>query len=605
MRLLFQIAMLSISTSALILVVSRALTLDRESSTAEVPLDKPKSTSSVGGFFSFSAPFSLFPPNAAISLFEDNLTFFPARPAAFGPSLPSDGLSGQVWAGSSFSDDHFQEGEGEGELGCSDIPGWEDGRRKTTGKGPAAGKSASKSGSRNTKRHSMGGGPGVDQVPRSRREPQSNHNPGDDGTDDYLHEDFQETRGSYREGSATSGSNHADIQSIQETAEITGKIALLSRGGCGFLEKVKWAQRRGAVALIVGDNLKGGPLIQMFARGNVDNVTIPSVFTSRMTAVLLSSLMQPRKNMVDWSGNPIKKTKTKSSGSPAPRKPKSHPQRRSWLSNLFSWGARDNAASDRSRPPSSGRLDWVLVDDWSDEKDKLIKSGLDKASSKKGAETRASSDSDKPSEDGFQIGVHDWRDPDLVDSSPSSSDTYRNTPAVSEDEGPDEREGLWITITPTGNVSPLFDTLMVLVVSPLITLTVVYALLMVRAKIRRRRWRAPKSVVAQLPVRTYQPYQSARRPSARQPARVPAPSSASPLTPLLQAPAQSDASRDEDVAHAPRSPSPDGNGSATSSEGKYFPSRQVDCVICLEEYVEGVSQVMQLPCGHEFHKECM
>jgi len=219
------LAFLSLFFSALIFLVVRAVASDRGSSTAAVPLDKPKSTSSLGGFFSFSPPFSLFPPNAAISLFEDNITFFPARPAAFGPSLPSDGLSGQLWAGSSFSDDHFQEGEGEGELGCSDIPGWEDGRRKAPGNGPAVGKSASKSGSRrNTKRHGMGEGPGVDRVPKSGRESESNHSPGDDGTDDYLHEDFQQSRGSYREGSITSGSNHADIQSIQETAEITGSF---------------------------------------------------------------------------------------------------------------------------------------------------------------------------------------------------------------------------------------------------------------------------------------------------------------------------------------------------------------------------------------------
>ncbi|MBE3049729.1 hypothetical protein IMZ48_45985, partial [Candidatus Bathyarchaeota archaeon] len=31
----------------------------------------------------------------------------------------------------------------------------------------------------------------------------------------------------------------------------------------------------------------------------------------------------------------------------------------------------------------------------------------------------------------------------------------------------------------------------------------------------------------------------------------------------------------------------------------------VECVVCLEEYVDGVSRVMSLPCGHEFHAECM
>lgn len=31
----------------------------------------------------------------------------------------------------------------------------------------------------------------------------------------------------------------------------------------------------------------------------------------------------------------------------------------------------------------------------------------------------------------------------------------------------------------------------------------------------------------------------------------------------------------------------------------------VECVVCLEEYVDGISQVMKLPCGHEFHATCM
>lgn len=36
-----------------------------------------------------------------------------------------------------------------------------------------------------------------------------------------------------------------------------------------------------------------------------------------------------------------------------------------------------------------------------------------------------------------------------------------------------------------------------------------------------------------------------------------------------------------------------------------YGGRQKECVVCLEEYVDGVSQVMSLPCGHEFHAECM
>jgi len=88
-----------------------------------------------------------------------------------------------------------------------------------------------------------------------------------------------------------------------------------------------------------------------------------------------------------------------------------------------------------------------------------------------------------------------------------------------EGDGDDEYEGLWVTLTPTSGASPFLDTLLVLVVSPLVTLTIVYALLLIRSRIRRRRWRAPKSVVERLPVRTYQTIQSPGNQSPRLPSR--------------------------------------------------------------------------------------
>merc|ERR1712070_947178 len=36
-----------------------------------------------------------------------------------------------------------------------------------------------------------------------------------------------------------------------------------------------------------------------------------------------------------------------------------------------------------------------------------------------------------------------------------------------------------------------------------------------------------------------------------------------------------------------------------------YGGRQRECVVCLEEYVDGVSRVMSLPCGHEFHEGCI
>lgn len=691
-------------------------------------------------FLSFTAPFTLFPPNAAISLTDDNSTFFPARPAAFGPPLPSKGLSGQLWIGSGFADENLPDGEGEGELGCSDLPGWGDGSAMLGLKGTTIGLSAktktapaASDKEKILKRSTLPKGPPVDPAGDTESKHKEKDQPVDDGTDDYLHQGLSAKQPGFEMTTVTS--SHADIQSIQETAEITGKVVLLSRGGCGFLEKVKWAQRRGAIGVIVGDNQKGGPLIQMFARGDTSNVTIPAIFTSRTTAHLLSSLMQPgsfAEDIIDENGNPTFKVqqsdrarKNKKISPPAvpetinskqepltlksklPRKTSStdsseNPSKRqqsNWFSRLFGFGAKSKAVTDRSRPPSSGQHDWVLVDDWNDEKDKVIRSSMEKASKKNQAST---SSGQKSSGDGFQIGVQDWRDPDLVDapSSPSGEDAASagkpakvdskstaeksvkdadkkvkdvngpkggsitpgsgqyvpasqskgkhtssqtgkqdagsnglmskifgdddeadvaqsntapkaiNTPFTKQPEHSSPvHEGLWVTITPTGSTAPFFDTLLVLVVSPLITLTVVYALLILRAKIRRRRWRAPKSVVDRLPVRTYHTVPT----SATQTPKVPSPTSTSPTTPLLQStsrprsrtttgvPDADDLLRVDAALQDSRSPS----RTEKRSQWKKYMGRQVECVVCLEEYVDGVSRVMSLPCGHEFHVECM
>jgi hypothetical protein len=187
----------------------------------------------------------------------------------------------------------------------------------------------------------------------------------------------------------------------------------------------------------------------------------------------------------------------------------------------------------------------------------------------------------------------------------------------------DHHEGLWVTITPTNSASPFFDTLLVLVISPLVTLTVVYALLILRARIRRRRWRAPKSVVEQLPVRTYHTVAASPTDSPR----LPSPSSASPTTPLLQQSPPQSRPRSRTTTGIPESenfrtsssamPTPQSaprsgqrnehekGAGGFSAEWRKYMGRQVECVVCLEEYVDGVSRVMSLPCGHEFHEDCM
>ena len=752
----------------------------------------------IRSFLSFHTPSSLFPPSAIISLTDDNSTFFLARPADFGPELISKGLSGQLWVGSGFGDDNIGKGGAtsgaEGELGCSDVPGWEDDKESHRGHSklptPVTGRDIA------DKRFANIPAAGVpSEKDKSLIDPSS-----DDGTDNHLQHPLLESQVSkptrpgqsekYQASVESSSGEHADIQSLQETAEISGKIALLSRGGCGFLEKVKWAQRRGAAALIVGDDTRGGALVTMYARGDTSNITIPSLFTSHTTAHLLSSLIPPegyqddsaedgedldaghsnkghesvgqdlKLNVEADNDRPTftpsaprpKVTSAGSSGGSSRRKSTlntekqkaAKPAKRSgWFKSLFGRNGKFEdvgLTGDSRRPPSSGRLNWIN-EKWNEEllaEKKARKPSPSKDQSDSMRKAISKSGPQHNPGDGFEIGIQDWRDPDLVmtktsqgkgkDGSkakvamPTSSlittrkqyDTSKATdekaltggsitPGSGEyrtpghsvqapngarkdpergtytagsldgyskhdeenwlsrvlwgdnDDGDtelressngenqlgrpmtsalkarlqksknvadstdltddEEHDGLWVTLTPTTmSTTPFFDTLLVLVVSPLVTLTVVYALLLIRSRIRRRRWRAPKSVVEQLPVRTYQTMSCSSTTSST---RLASPLTSSPASPLLQSSPRSVVPRSRS---RPRSRTISGIGDVISASldkatakasakqekpPRKYKGKQIECVVCLEEYVEGHSQVMSLPCGHEFHADCM
>lgn len=716
-------------------------------------------TSGLHALFSFNLPSSLFPPSAIISLTDDNSTFFLARPAAFGPSLAKEGLSGQLWVGSGFGEGGLVSGV-EGELGCSDIPGWGDGGDAHYKQERPYGKSVSGTG--------KGATVSQNRHPRQESDSQNIANGGtsppskNDGTDDHLHHPLvesdmvnagvSETSGDY---APTRPGTHADVQSLQEGAEIAGKVVLLSRGGCGFLEKVKWAQRRGGVAVIVGDNTRGGSLVTMYARVDTSNVTIPALFTSHTTAHLLSSLIPSQLSEEASRVEESKASRTKTSsqttsskyvdlmttpsatptptpisnqavdspldGSPKPKTGLFHS-----LLSLIGLGSTSGRSwhppEDSRRPPSSGNIDWVVMDSWAQVESSVDygRGGRAKSSDTKRYGSKMSGNADG---DGFVIGVQDWRDPDLAptrrsafpssstavgqetqktqtkaskstptglkggsvtpgsgeyvdvekssyqtDSSlknaghqSSTADTRPGSPksgkgwfsrhfgrasaeerSSESDSSPDLRErsysvqgkqntednshprnrqaikskdheGLWVTLTPTSmSTSPFFDTLLVLVVSPLLTLSVVYALLLIRSRVRRRRWRAPKSVVDRLPIRTYHTISPPS--SVASSPRSSIHDSSSPESPLLPT-----ERRPGSPPSRPQSPVTSGSvqgqrrqrSKAEKSRSgsrlwrRKYTGRQVECVVCLEEYIDGQSRVMSLPCGHEFHAECM
>ena len=719
--------------------------------------------SGIKALFAFRAPASLFPPSAIISLTDDNTTFFLSRPAMYGPGLPADGLSGRLWVGSGFGDDTLvRDGmvaSAQGELGCSDIPGWTERGDQPTIERLDGGKSSStmSSGQTNGEKDSITAKGSSSNSAQGLIIPEP-----EDCTDDHLHYPMRglpllkgKKTSTDQNPDSQNAPEHADIQALQESAEIAGKVVLLSRGGCGFLEKTKWVQRRGGIALIVGDYRRSGQLINMYAHGDTSNVTIPSIFTAHTSAHLLSSLVPPE-GSGDGDGEgkapdgsesgkkPGKKSDVdRPTFTPAAALPKATSQSRSsnsqvkgtsaddssWLSSLASSiGLRKRSEkalrNESRRPPSSGRISWIQSDDWDDDP-KSAKYNQKKAAGNSDVKADPNTGGQSGTQDNFVIGVHDWRDPDLVgqvdngDStatpksvattttstaaqptnskslsggsrapgsgvygnldleksfkhieensfpnggkstktstkkskgwfsslfqsskpgedpvkdSKQAQDVYKKKIAPhfvqdqefkdDESDNPFEHEGLWVTMTPTSmSTSPFFDTLLVLVVSPLVTLTVVYALLLLRSRIRRRRWRAPRSVVDRLPIRTYHTmsYSSSSTSSESS-----SPHGSSPTSPLLQSGSKSGLSRTRprsrtmsiirhDVARQDATASLNratANLSSSSAEKgnafkRKYSRKQIECVVCLEEYIDGQSQVMSLPCGHEFHAECM
>lgn len=70
------------------------------------------------------------------------------------------------------------------------------------------------------------------------------------------------------------------------TNNVSGKIALIRRGNCTFVEKVKNAQNAGAIAVIMMNNVDGTPV----AMGGTDGtITIPSVMISKADGDILEA----------------------------------------------------------------------------------------------------------------------------------------------------------------------------------------------------------------------------------------------------------------------------------------------------------------------------
>jgi hypothetical protein len=80
--------------------------------------------------------------------------------------------------------------------------------------------------------------------------------------------------------------------SVLDAAAVNGKIALLNRGICGFVVKVKNAQNAGAIGVLVGDNVAGGPPAGL--GGTDPTITIPAVRITLANANTLRTALAKR-----------------------------------------------------------------------------------------------------------------------------------------------------------------------------------------------------------------------------------------------------------------------------------------------------------------------
>jgi hypothetical protein len=80
--------------------------------------------------------------------------------------------------------------------------------------------------------------------------------------------------------------------SVADKTAVTGNIALINRGVCGFVVKVKNAQLAGAVGVIIADNAAGSPPPDL--GGTDPTITIPAVRITLGDATTLRTALTKR-----------------------------------------------------------------------------------------------------------------------------------------------------------------------------------------------------------------------------------------------------------------------------------------------------------------------
>lgn len=149
-----------------------------------------------------------------------------------------------------------------------------------------------------------------------------------------------------------------------------------------------------------------------------------------------------------------------------------------------------------------------------------------------------------------------------------------------------------IIVTVADIESSVIGTIIFLMLSPLCSLSMIYCFLLLHRRYKKMQERASKKAVAKLPVRTWhRPNPESRRHNSAEAAAAPDSDAEN---------SEGSSSQERGVAEASTR-----NTTSTDEDREKIWTSSAECIICMEDYVDGVSQVMRLPCHHEFHVECI
>lgn len=89
---------------------------------------------------------------------------------------------------------------------------------------------------------------------------------------------------------------------VQPAGSLTGKIAMLYRGSCGFGDKALKAQNAGAIAVIIVNNIAGEP-VGMAGGPEGPSVTIPTIMISQEAGALIRAQLDANEVVNAFIGN--------------------------------------------------------------------------------------------------------------------------------------------------------------------------------------------------------------------------------------------------------------------------------------------------------------